>query len=284
VPSPSGLGPDDLVLTASSIGCPPFEELVTATADAGFAGLSLWPAPTWGRARAEGWSDAAMRSRLADAGLVVHDVDAIIAWAGPDDPGGPYFEEAPRDVLLGAAEALGARIANVLLMGPRSATEDDAAETLAGVCDVLAARGLVATLEFGRGTPVPDLATARRVVGAVGRGSSVMLDAWQLRFGPTTPADVAATPGPLLGGVQLDDAPAEKPADVGWANRHERLVPGEGAVDLVGLVRALRTAGSTAPLAVEVFHDALLAELGPARMAHRLGDAVRAVVAAADGT
>ena len=108
-----------------------------------------------------------------------------------------------------------------------------------------------------------------------------MLDAWQLRFGPTTLDDVAATPGPLLGGVQLCDAPAERPADVPWATRHARLVPGDGAVDLVGLVRALRAAGSPSPLAVEVFHDDLLAALGPERMAVRLGDAVRAIVAAA---
>jgi sugar phosphate isomerase/epimerase len=270
------------VLTASSVGCPPFEELVAVTVAGGFAGLSLWPGPTWGRARAEGWTDAALRARLDDAGLVVHDVDAVIVWAGPDDPGGPYFEEAPIGVLLDAAEALGARVANVLVMGSRAATEDDAVVAFAAVCDVLAERGLVATLEFGRGTPVPDLATARRVVAAAGRpGGSVMLDAWQLRFGPTTIDDVAATPGPLLGGVQLCDAPAERPADVPWANRHARLVPGEGGVDLVGLVRALRAAGSPSPLAVEVFHDELLAALGPERMAVRLGDAVRAIVAAA---
>ena len=24
-------------------------------------------------------------------------VDAVVVWAGPDDPGGPYFEEAPAD-------------------------------------------------------------------------------------------------------------------------------------------------------------------------------------------
>jgi sugar phosphate isomerase/epimerase len=206
----------------------------------------------------------------------------VIVWAGPDDPGAPYFEEAPLDLLLDAAVALGAGTANVLVMGSRAATEDDAAAAFAGACDALAEHGLVATLEFGRGTPAPDLASARRIVEAAARhGASVMLDAWQLRFGPTTPDDVAATPGPLLGGVQLCDAPAERPADVPWANRHERLVPGEGSVDLVGLVRALRAAGSPSPLAVEVFHDALLASLGPERMAVRLGDAVRAIVAAA---
>ena len=81
------LGPDDLVLSSGSLDNPPIEVLVEAAVAGGFAGLTLWPAVYP--------ADPALGERIRDAGLAVTDMDAAIVWVGPDDPGGPYYEEAP---------------------------------------------------------------------------------------------------------------------------------------------------------------------------------------------
>ena len=59
-----------------------------------------------------------------------------------------------------------------------------------------------------------------------------------------------------------------------------RRLPGEGDIDLPGVLRALREGGSRAPLGVEVFSDALGA-LPVGEVARRARAAVGAVVAEA---
>jgi sugar phosphate isomerase/epimerase len=81
-------------------------------------------------------------------------------------------------------------------------------------------------------------------------------------------------------GVQLNDAPREPAENMLDETLHHRRVPGEGDIELVALVRALDAIGCTAPIGVEVFSDALLA-LPPVEIGKRLGDATRAVLAAA---
>jgi sugar phosphate isomerase/epimerase len=280
------LGPGSLVLTGSSLGNPPFRVLVEAAAAGGFAGLSLWPAATYGRARAEGHSDAELRALLADHGLVAHDVDAAIAWFGPGDPGPPYREEPGERELFEAGEALGARCCNVLLVADSAISAetsaasllDRAAETFAGVCDRAARHGLVATLEFSLGSAVRDARTALAVVERAGRpNSGVLVDTWHLHHGPTRFEDLRALPGDRVRAVQISDVPADPPTDLAHATRRGRLVPGEGALDWAAFLGMLDSIGSPAPLTVEVLNDGLASALPPRGLARRLGDAVRAL-------
>jgi sugar phosphate isomerase/epimerase len=272
------LGPHDLVITSSTLGHPPWPELVAAAAGAGIRGLSLWPGPDFGRAVDSGMSVAEMRAVLDDGGVVVNDVDAMVQWVGPDDPGPPYFEEPPRPLLYEAAEALGARFANCLLVGPRGTPLDEVAAAFARVCDEAAEHGLAVTVEFGSGTHTPDVATARSVVETAGRtNGGVLVDTWHLHLGRSTLDDLAAVPGPLVTAVQMNDGPAERPADFAHATRYARLAPGDGEFDLAAFVRTLDAIGAPAPLGIEVFNAPLLAELGPGALARRLARSVRAL-------
>jgi sugar phosphate isomerase/epimerase len=270
------LGPHDLVITSSTLGHPPFSELVAAAAGAGVRGLSLWPEPDFRRALAAGSSVAELHSLLDDHDVIVNDVDAIVEWAGPDDPGPQYFEEPPRRLLYEAADALGARLANVLLIGPKGVALDDLAAAFARVCDEAAEHGLVGTLEFSAGTHAPDLNTARRIVETAGRpNGAILVDAWHLHLGRTTLDDLAALPGSLVAAVQLNDGPPERPADFAYATRYARLAPGDGTFDLPAFLGTLDAIGCTAPLGIEVFNAPMLEELGPLEMARRLAGAVR---------
>jgi len=275
------LGPDDLIITASTLGLPSFPDLVSAAAAGGFAGLSVWPEGVYARARAEGLSDATLRAVLDDAGVVVQDVDAAVAWVGAGDPGPPYLEEPDRATLFGAARALGASFVNVLLVGRSGAGADDIAAAFAGVCDEAAEHGLVATLEFTYRGVVTNLTDAAAVVAAAGRPNGrLLVDTWQYHWGGSSSARRSALPGHMIAAVQVSDAPGQRPADLRHATRYERLIPGEGVIDLSGLIGALRSAGSTAPLTVEVLNEALLARLGAQGLARRLGEAMRGIVAA----
>jgi sugar phosphate isomerase/epimerase len=284
------LGRDALVLTGSSLGNPAFRELVEAAAAGGFAGLSLWPAPSYQRARAAGHSDAELRAMLDDHGLEVNDVDALIAWVGPGDPGPPYREEPSERELFAAAEALRARCCNVLLAsrtpvsreaGAESPVEA-AAEVFAGVCDRAAAHGLVAYLEFSPGSAVRDARTALAVVEQAGRANGgVLLDTWHCHHGVTSFDDLRALPGERVLAVQVSDVPAERPADLAHATRRGRLVPGQGVFDWTGFLRILAAIGSSAPLTVEVLNDELAASHAPRDFARQLGDAMRALKSSA---
>ena len=75
--------------------------------------------------------------------------------------------------------------------------------------------------------------------------------------------------------TEAEDDPIEE-------TMRRRLLPGEGAIDLVGIARILDEQGAPAPIGVEIFSDALAA-LPAKEVARRAGDAARAVLARARG-
>ena len=85
-------------------------------------------------------------------------------------------------------------------------------------------------------------------------------------------------PGERIVGVQLCDAPAVPEADPLQATLHERLLPGQGELDLAGLIADLRATGTNAPIGVEVFSDTL-DELAPEEVGRQAGAALRALLA-----
>lgn len=275
---------DDLSITSSTLGNPPFAQLVDSAVGAGLSGVSIWPEHDYQRAREMGMTDRELRTRLADAGLVVTDVDCAVVWAGPDDPGGPYFEEAPLDTIIEAATALDAPLVNLLVIGNRGASTDDAVDAIGQLCDRLAPHDLTAMIEFSRRTLAPTLPAALDVVDKTGRANvGVLVDTWHVHWGAADIDSLRAVDGQMVHGIQFNDAPAEQPADLLWATRYERLVPGEGAADLVGMTRAFRATGVTCPLTIEVFNQQLLDREGPEAFAKRLADATRGVLERADG-
>jgi sugar phosphate isomerase/epimerase len=137
-------------------------------------------------------------------------------------------------------------------------------------------------VEFLPWSGIPDLATAWEIVRrADRRNAGVAVDAWHwARSVPSCDVEtLRAIPGERLVGVQLDDAPAEVEPDLMYATLHDRLLPGDGAIDLETFLSTLHDIGAVAPFGVEVFSDELHA-LAPAEAARRAADATRRVVAA----
>ena len=139
--------------------------------------------------------------------------------------------------------------------------------------------------EFARASAlrsITDVLAVRKLLP--GRDVGVTVDSWQLHWGPSTLDDLAAAPASMIRCVQIDDAPAERPDDLLRATYEGRLVPGRGAVDLVGLVGVLDAIGYGGPLTVETINADLIEAHDPVALARILGDATRGVVQRARAT
>jgi len=271
------LAPGDLVLSSASVENPPFDELLEIAEAGGYAGVTLWPSVYHPRFQSD-MSLEQMQHRLDDSPLAVCDMDALVAWVGSGDPGGPYFEEPPETELFELGEALGAQYVNVLLHGTDSdVTEAEAAEIVAGVVERAERHGLWPHLEFSRNRPVGrDLPSSVRIAQLAAAGRvGVLVDTWHVHFGDGSFDDLARADGRAITGFQINDVPAVPPEDLGYATRYARLAPGEGCLDLVGILASLEAIHSPAPISIEVFDAPRVKELGARAFACYLADAVR---------
>jgi sugar phosphate isomerase/epimerase len=282
------LGRDDLVLCAGTMMRSTLAERIEAAVAGGFAGISLYPSDI-SRAKAEGMDLATIRRRIEDAGLEIGELDPLMSWLpgsslGSDatEEGATFFASGERD-FYEIAEAIGGRSINAVVMTDDPPASDRIAEAYAALCDRAAEHGLLVHLEYLPWTSIATLDDALQIARQADRpNGGVLVDSWHhFRSGSANPD--ASARGRILG-VQLNDAPRVPPENVSVIDEtlHHRRVPGEGDIDLTGLVRALDAAGCSAPIGVEVFSDAL-AGLAPVEIGQRLGDATRAVLAAARG-
>jgi sugar phosphate isomerase/epimerase len=280
------LGPDSLVLCSGTIPRDTsFRARLKAAADAGYNAVSLW-GRDYDRARRDGHSDAEMRTMLDDDGLVVAEVDPAWWWT----PGATEItipaELDTMDVfchgendLLRMAEAMGARSLNAADVFGGRWSVDEGAEAFATLCDRAAEHGLLVHLEWLAWSRIPDVQTAWDVVRVADRpNGGLNIDTWHCARTGTTADDLRALPGERVLAIQLDDAPQRAEDNLIDATLHDRMVPGEGELDLAGYLGALRDIGVSCPVGVEVFSDALHAS-GPGVAARTAADATRKVLA-----
>jgi sugar phosphate isomerase/epimerase len=279
------LGPDDLVLCSGTIPRDtPFRLRLEAAVAGGYNAVSLW-GRDYRSARAEGHSDADLVALIADYGLVVAELDPAWWWT-PGAAGFTIPEELdPVEIfrydeteLFRIAELVGARSLNAVdVLGGQWSVEE-VALAYAALCDRAAEHGLVVHLEWLAWSRIPDLAAAWEIVKLADRpNGGLNVDTWHCARTGTTPEELLAIPGNRVLAIQVDDGPTLPEDDLVNATLHHRMVPGEGAFDLVGYLRALRTIGAVAPIGVEVFSDELHA-LGPMESARRVGDATRRIL------
>ena len=242
----------------------PPAEVARAAAATGYdlIGLRLLPAAP-GEAAYPLMTDPAarraVRAVLADTGLGVGDVE--IVRLKPDTRAAAFLP------FLECAAELGAR--HVLVAGD----DPDAARLTAGFaafCELARGFALTADLEFMPWTAVPDLRSALAVVEGAGQDNGgVLVDALHYDRSATTLDEIRALPRRRVNYVQVCDGPADyDPSTEGLIRvaRSARLFPGEGGIDLRGLVRAVP---DDATISVEVPNHALAATATPTDRARR---------------
>jgi sugar phosphate isomerase/epimerase len=259
MPRPIGLA----ALTVLELAPP---QQVATAAEAGYShvGLRLIPA-TPEEVRHPVIGDTPMVREigrlLADTGVQVLDVEIFRLTPGVDISG---FEPA-----MATAARLGARH---MLVAGNDPEESRLAESFARLCEAAARHGLAASLEPMPWTDVPDVAAARRVTAAAGVAGGVLIDAIHFFRADNRLQDIAAIPRAQLRYMQLCDARAEVPTDrdeLIRQARSDRLFPGEGGLDLRGLLHALP---ADIPVSLET---PVAAKMPPLERARRALEAAR---------
>jgi sugar phosphate isomerase/epimerase len=180
--------------------------------------------------------------RLAESGIRLLDIEIFRLKPETD-----VAEFAPA---LETGEALGATEA---LVAGHIPDEGELAERFGAFCDLAARFGIAANLEAMPWTEAKNFAQAARIVAAAARSNGgILVDPIHFDRGGSRPEEIATVPRARLRYAQLCDAPAERPRDLETLllqARAERLMPGDGGLDLLGILRALPR---DIPLSLEV--------------------------------
>ena len=207
---------------------------------------------------------AEIRAVLAGEGVGVLDVEILRLTPAIN------WDEVKATAELAAL--LGARRILVADNDPDSARSR---EHLGRMGEIAAAAGVVVTLEFMPWTHAPNIAAARQRVAGL-PGVAMLIDVFHLARSGGTLADVAQA-DPLVSYLQLCDIAGPIPSmdAILQEARADRLFPGEGDGDVVGLLRRL----PDLPLSLEVPADRLrLAGVGPQERAALAMAATRRVL------
>lgn len=250
---------EGLVFCSPPLAHVPLLDRLAPVASAGFSALSLLPADVWALEE-QGISATEIRARIMDAGLAVAEMDCTACWMerqrnGGDDDLSRLLRTLTPERVVATAARIGARSVAAIDMSPTPPSLDEAAEGFAALCDMAAEHGLLAHIEFLPSSAIRSLAEAWAIVEAAGRpNGGVTIDALHFFRSGSTLDQLAAIPAERIHTVQLSDAPRDHSGDL-WAElMTARLLPGDGALDLGGLIRTLDAVGSTAPIGIEVFN------------------------------
>ena len=236
------LPPPQAIRLASRLGCGSIGVRLLPAAPGGVA----WPLATDARLLAD--TVAAMSA----TGVAVFDLEIVRL----DE----RFAVEPLRPFLETGGKLGAK---AILVGGDDADRSRLVDNYASLCEAAAPYGLTCDLEFMPWTAVPDLASAKEVVRlARCRNGGVLVDALHFARSRSRLEDLDDLPREWLHYAQLCDAPGEIPPDhAGLIHtaRCERLLPGEGGIDLASIFRRLP---ADLPISLEIPNDARLTMIG----------------------
>ena len=235
----------------------PHHEQVSVAAQAGYSHVGLRLVPVAGQPYQHPVDVAAIKARLADTGVRVLDVEVFRLT--------PETRVADFEPAIASAAELGA--AHLLVHGA-DADDGRLADSFGRLCDLATRYRLIANLEPMPWVDVSSVDKALTVLRAAARANSALLvDAIHFYRAGDAPAALAAVPRRYFHYAQFCDARRERPAEMQEIIRQaraDRLMPGEGGLDLAGLLRAL-PAGL--PLSLEIPYARPMPALERARRA-----------------
>jgi sugar phosphate isomerase/epimerase len=271
----------ETVLWTATVLNAPLPDKLDAAAAAGFDAVSL-RFDDIARARADGWSDAAIRGAVAARGLRVFAAESLIGWLPGSRGRTAALASTPMHLdtaaALATAASFGATSLSALDLVAGVIEVERAAAAFAEICDQAADLGLDVNLEFIPWSAIPDLSTAWSIVKLAGRpNGGLLLDSWHFARSNSSLEVLSRIPGRLVKAVQLNDAPRQPVGDLRSESHDGRLLPGQGDIDLGAIVHTLHQIGAAASVGVEVASAALRTR-DPALVATEAMTALRAVL------
>ena len=278
--NPRELRADELVLSHFSLdrNCP-IEDRIRIAASNGFSAIGLYIGQ-YAQLEADGAAPGALRDLLAEHDVLLAEIE-VIPGLGGDGSGGERAAEMEQ-IAYRMADEFGCRYMQVI--GPAASSTAEAGRAFGALCDRAADHGLVVGLEFLPFTDIVSVHDARAIVEAAGRpNGGICVDIWHHERGARDLAAIAALPGEMITGIQINDGTRlpENP-DYYTDCLQNRCGPGSGEFDVVGFIAAVRSTGCTVPMSLEVCNAAGWRE--PERHAREIADGMRTVIAAGRGT
>src|SRR5580698_8978077 len=266
-------------LWAGTVGfTSPLAERFAAAAATGCRQATLSP-PDVLRAAADGMTAAEIGRQARDLGLDLV-IDPVMNWYPDREPSPSRFAGVSTDEALRMCEALGVTSLSAIATASSDVPVPELAGYFGGLCDRAAGFGARVHLECIPFTIVRTLRIAWDLVRAAARpNGGLVFDTWHFFRGEPDFDVLAGIPGDRIFCVQLDDAAAVPQGSL-REETSRRLLPGDGALDLIAAVQALHRIGGLRWVGPEVISPELAAMpvLDAATLAM---DRTRAIVAAA---
>ena len=215
------------------------------------------------------------KARLAATGVAVHDGELFRT--------DPALE--PEDFIpeLEATAELGAQ--HVIAQVPDPDRERERRRASLRLCDLAKPLGIFVSLEFPHWTETGNLAEAARVVRAVNRSNAgILIDMLHFGRSDSSVEELAQLPREWFRFAHVCDAAKEVPptmAGIIRTARDERQFPGEGGIDVRGILAALP---QDIPYALEIPRVALTKAVGPEEVARLALTVARSHLDEGDGT
>jgi sugar phosphate isomerase/epimerase len=271
-----------LELCWGTLGLATVEDLVDAAAAAGFDAVTV-PSSVCAALVQDEPRLRALRHRMRERAILITIIDPLVRGL-PGIRGRDAMPDEYRDLLDATANdcgrfatALGATVVNVAHVTGVPTPLDQICDTLDVFASMLGEHGVKGAVEFIPGTGIPDLQTACAIIQAVGAPNlGITFDTWHFSRAGGHPSELAhLEPGSVFA-LQINDAhdPVVGGPHIPGA---ERLLPGEGEIPIVDLLRALLRDQPDLYVGVEVFSEALR-HLGPRRAAVAAFNAAEKVV------
>lgn len=248
-------------------------QLVELAARCGYshAGIRLLPAAPGGAAYPLMDDEALLRetlARIADTGVKIFDLEMIRLNAD--------FDPAQYTRFFEVGQRLGAQC---ILVACDDADRARLIDSYARLCEAAKPYGLSGDLEFMPWTAAPGIHDAIEIISAARpENGGILIDALHFDRSGGTLADLDGLPREWLHYAQICDGPAERPTTTEGlihAARCERLLPGEGAINLAGIWKSLP---ADLPVGVEIPNDARVPLVGVEHWARSALEAAKAIV------
>jgi sugar phosphate isomerase/epimerase len=249
-------------------------EVVRVASRTGYRYVGLRLIPTTATEKAHSLiTDKAMlretKAALADTGIEVLDVEFVQLR--------PETDVAALVPFLEVGAELGAKH---VILSPYDPDIARLTDRFAAFCDLAAPYGLTANMEFFSWTVLNNISATAAMVTAAGRpNGGILVDALHFDRSDSTLAQLDENRR-WFHFVHICDASGEKPTtDEGFifTARQERLLPGDGGIDIVSMMRHMPQG---IPVALEIPMNTLTAEIGAEEVARRAREAAARVLEA----
>ena len=239
-------------LNTSTIKPQTLMDKIKLVGEAGYDGIELWLNDVW-EFVARGGEVSDIEKILADHGLIVPSVIAMRQWG--DFEGWEHqlvLDEARRRFALGARLGAPFIVATPPLENPRT---EHLPERYKELLEIGRQEGICPTFEYiSFFKSVHTLKKAWEIVQVSGDpDATLILDAFHNWNSGSTEEELRSIPVEKISHYHIDDAEPSKPA--GNQTDPDRVMPGDGQIDLRAEIKALKEMGYDGTVSLELFNE-----------------------------